>query len=155
MIPFTPHFLVTPSHSHLQTIALGQIYAGVMILLYPVGIPMLFTYLLAMHHDKINPSVANGASTPTLGVVNAQCFPSRRSYSRDRSSSSSGTEATLTTSHRIYEDKVPPVRRMGTALGGRETSSHGDDVRSVEGTQDVLDSANMPTANAHREEVNT
>lgn len=73
-------------------------------------------------------------------------------------------EPRLTTSHSIYEDEVAPVGRVGTALGGKETSkrfitsdgngsSHRDYVNSVDSAQNVLDFANTPTANAHREEV--
>lgn len=138
-----------------------------MILLYPVGIPTLFIYLLLTHRDKINPSVADEAGTPTLGV-RARSLPSNRAHSRVRSGFflDKSVEARLTTSHSIYEDEIAPVGRVGTVLGGKETSKrlsssggngscHGDNVCSVDGAQNVLDFTNTPTTNAHREEVKT
>ena len=42
----------TTAHTHIQ------VYAGVMILVYPIGIPLIFTFLLLKHRNKINPPIA-------------------------------------------------------------------------------------------------
>ncbi|CAM9799351.1 unnamed protein product [Ascophyllum nodosum] len=54
-----------------------QIYAGAMILVYPVGIPATFVHLLFKHREKINPPAATEArSTPP--TVRMAAFPKRR-----------------------------------------------------------------------------
>lgn len=151
------------SHSHPQNMLRCQVYAGAMILVYPVGIPVLFAYLLIMRRDKINPPVAVEAGKPTLGV---RAPPLSSSQDHHRALSEITEMDISTTSHIIYEDEVATVGRVGTAVEYTETSkrlgsssgdgsSRGDSVCSIAGTQRMLDCMHTPTAIAHRKEVKT
>lgn len=144
MLPFTP----------IKHCALGQIYVGMMILVYPVGIPVLFAYLLLIRRDNINPPpVDDEAGESTVGV-RAPPLPSSRGHHRALSDL---TEIdTSTTSYIINMDEIRPVGCQGTAVGYNETLKRLDSIGGdISSRGDSVFSMHMPTALAHRKKVKT
>lgn len=73
----------------LRPMSLPQVYAMLMILVYPVGIPVMFMYLLLKRRDKINPPMLSPETNATICFTYASDSPPPRPKLRRASSSRS------------------------------------------------------------------